>query len=264
VDSRRPALLLVVDDPGLLDVLTRVFESRRFAVATAATARQAITALEGERGFDVIVAAWDPVHPIGGELYRWVLKQQPGLRGHFVFVADDVAQGFDRLVGGRCLAVRSDEIEELIRVVEVAARRAQRLEELADADAAWLDADRPALLLVEDDPIQRIVMTSLLGDVGFSVTAVESGHAAIAQLEEHDFAVILSGWTMADGNGADLYRWVCTIKPWILDRLVYLTAGDLREPKETAIGVPVLPKGQDSQALLALLATTARNAKAAS
>lgn len=264
VETRRPALLLVVDDPGALDLLTRVFESRGFTVATAATARQAIAALASGRLLDVIVAAWDPSHPIGGEVYRWVLSHRVSLRAHFVFVADDVAADFERLVGGRCLAVRPEEVEELVRVVEVAARRNQRIERVADADVAWLDADRPALLLVEDDPIQLMVMTGLLGDVGFRVTAVESGNAAIAQLEEGEFAVILSDWYMADGSGRDLYRWVCTSKPWLLDRLVYITAGDLGEPEKTAVGVPVLPKGQDSEALLSLLATTARKTRSAS
>ena len=264
VESRRPALLLVVDDPGALDLLTRVFESRAFTVATAATARQAVAALESGRLLDVIVAAWDPRHAIGGEVYRWVLKNRVELRAHFVFVADDAVPEFERLVGGRCLAVRPDEVEELVRVVEVAARRHQRIEQVADADVAYLDADRPALLLVEDDPIQLTVMTGLLGDVGFTVTAVESGNAAIAQLDEGEFAVVLSDWYMADGSGGDLYRWVCTNKPWLLDRLLFITAGDLGDPEKTAVGVPVLPKGQDSEALLALLTTTARKAKAAS
>lgn len=264
VESRRPALLLVVDDPGALDLLTRVFESRNFVVATAATSRQAIAALEIGRALDVIVAAWDPRHAIGGEVYRWVLKNRVALRAHFVFLADDTVPDFDRLVGGRCLAVRPDEVEELVRVVEAAARRQQRIEHVADADVAWLDADRPALLLVEDDPIQLMVLTGLLGDVGFTVTAVESGNAAIAQLEESDFAVILSDWYMADGSGGDLYRWICTAKPWVLDRLIYITAGDLQEPGKIVSDVPVLPKGQDSEALLKLLATTARKASAAS
>jgi CheY-like chemotaxis protein len=264
VESRRPALLLVVDDPGALDLLTRVFERRGFAVATAAVARQAIAALESGRVIDVVVAAWDPSHAIGGEVYRWVLKHRVGMRAHFVFLAGDTVPEFDRLVGGRCLAVRPEETEELVRVVETSARRNQRMEQIAEADVAWLDADRPALLLVEDDPIQLMVMSQLLGDVGFTVTAVESGNAAIAQLEEHDFSVILSDWYMADGTGGDLYRWVCTAKPWFLDRLVYITAGDLGEPEKTAVGIAILPKGQDSEALLTLLANTARRTKAAS
>ena len=82
VESRRPALLLVVDDPGVLDLLTRVFERRGFTVATSAVARQAITSLESGRVLDVVVAAWDPRHAIGGEVYRWVLKNRVGMRAN--------------------------------------------------------------------------------------------------------------------------------------------------------------------------------------
>jgi CheY-like chemotaxis protein len=232
-------------------------------VATAATARQAIAALESGRTIDVVVAAWDASHPVGGEVYRWVLKHRVGMRAHFVFVGDDVPAEFDRAVAGRCLSVRPDEIEELVRVVEATARRTARAEALADGDLTFLEGDRPTLLLADGDPFQLMVMAQLLGDVGFEVTSAESGHAAIAQLEEHDFDVIVSEWHMPDGAGADLYRWLCTMKPWTLDRLVILTGGGLNDPEETASGVPVVPKGQDSAALLALLTATAKRTRGA-
>ncbi len=262
--SRRSSLLLVIDDPNLLDLLTRVFEGRGFAVSTAATARQAMSRLEGDRPQDVVVAAWDTSHPVGGEVYRWVLKHRVALRAEFVFVADDTVAEFDRIVAGRCLALRTDEIEELVRVVEAMVRRSQRIGELDAGDVAWLGTDRPGLLLVDDDAVQLMVMASLLGDVGFLVTAVESGNAAIAQLEAGEFDVIVSDWYMPDGSGADLHRWVLTSRPWMLDRLVVLTGGDVGDATEIAAGVAVVPKGQDSKTLLQLLAHTARSARRAS
>jgi CheY-like chemotaxis protein len=256
-------VLVVFDDPNLLDLLTRVFEARKLNVATAATKGQAVTALESGRTIDVIVAAWDDAHPVGGEVYRWVLKNRVALRAHFVFVGDDVPAEFDRVVAGRCLAVRPGEAEELVRVVEATARRNERAQRLGDQDLSWLDSDRPALLLVEGDPMQLMVMASLLGDVGFRLTGVESGNAAIAQLEQQDFDVIVTCWHMPDGSGADLYRWVCTMRPWLLDRLLVLTGASPAEVEPVAVGVPVVPKGQDSGALLALLAATARRTRGA-
>jgi CheY-like chemotaxis protein len=255
-------VLVVCDDPDLLDLLTRVFEARRFAVATAATAGLASTTIESGRTLDVIVAAWDESHPVGGQVYRWVLKNRVALRAHFVFVGDDVPAEFDRLVAGRCLAVRPDEVEELVRVVEAAARRNEHVEKLTEQDLRFIDQGKPQLLLVDGDPMQLMVMTSLLGDVGFVVTSAESGNAAIAQLEHQDFDVIVSDWHMPDGSGADLYRWICTMRPWVLDRMVVLTGGTASEVEKVAQGVPVVPKGQDSGALLALLAATARKTKA--
>jgi CheY-like chemotaxis protein len=256
-------VLVVVDDPNLLDLLTRVFESRRMSVATAATARQAIASLESGRSFDAVVAAWAASHPVGGEVYRWVLRQNVGMRAHFVFVADDVPAEFDRVVAGRCLSVRPDEIEELVRVVEATVKRTARSEALADHDRDFLTGDRPSLLLADGDPFQLMVMARLLGDVGFRVTSAESGHAAIAQLEEHDFDVIVSEWNMPDGSGAELYRWISITKPWVLDRIVILTGGGVNDPAEVAPGVPVVPKGQDSAALLALLTATAKRTRGA-
>lgn len=262
--SRRPSLLLVVDDPNLLDLLTRLFEGRGFSVSTAAVGRQAIAHLEGERLHDVVVAAWDTTHPVGGEVYRWVLKHQVGLRAQFVFLADEAVAEFDRVVAGRCLALRVDEIEELVRVVEATARRSERIGALDAGDLAWLDEDRPGLLLVDDDSLQLMVMASLLGDVGFLVTAVESGNAAIAQLEAAEFDVIVSDWYMPDGSGAELYRWVLTNRPWTLERLVVLTGGDVHDAEQVAQGVAVVPKGQDASSLLQLLAQTARRTRQAS
>jgi CheY-like chemotaxis protein len=108
-----------------------------------------------------------------------------------------------------------------------------------------------------------MVMTRLLGDVGFQVTAAESGNAAIAQLDAGDFDVVVTDWHMPDGSGADLYRWMCTMRPWALDRMIVLTGGAVAEAEKVAVGVPVVPKGQDSATLLALLASTARRTRGA-
>ena len=76
--------------------------------------------------------------------------------------------------------------------------------------------------------------------------------------------MIVAEWRMADGAGVDLHRWIATAKPWLLDRLIFLTGGDPDEVARGAPDVPVLPKGQDSAALLALLTATARRVRRAS
>lgn len=256
-------MFLAVDDPGLLDLLTQVFEGRGFAIGTGATGRQAISHLEGDRAFDVVIALWEPQRPLGGEVYKWSLRHRPDLRARFVFISDDAPPELDRVVAGRCLTLRSDELEELVRVVEVTARRSERAAQLPQADAAWVGSDRPALLLVDDDLELLQVMAELLLDIGFQVTASDSGNAAIAQLEHAEFDVVLSDWYMPDGSGAELYRWICTNQPWMLDRLLFLTGADLKDAESVATGVPVLPKGQDSATLIQLITQTARKSRAA-
>ncbi len=262
-EPRRPALLLIHHDADLLDFLTRLFEARGFAVTIAATTYQAMAHLDGDREYDVIIAEWEKGHGAGAEVYRWALRNRFHLRGQFVFLAEEVPADFDDLVGSHCLALRPDETEEIVRVAEAAARRAARVAQLSEEDVAWLDEDRPTLLLADDDPMLLMVMAALIGDVGFAVTPCESGNAAIAQLDRSDFDVVVVDWNMTDGTGADVLRWMETFRPWMAERLVFLTNGHNDAVERQAGGRPVIPKGQDSRALLELIAHIARSERTA-
>ncbi|MCA9675055.1 MAG: response regulator [Kofleriaceae bacterium] len=263
-DRQRPTSLLVaLDDPDGLQRLRDVFAARDLVVTTASSLAEARSLLEGNEDFDVVVTAWDTSHTLGGELYRWALKQRVDLRGMFVFLVDEPAPELDRVVAGRCVSLRPEETEELVRVVEATAARRARLDELDSGDVAWLDVDRPGLLLVDDEPELLAVMSTLLGELGFIVSTSESGHGAMELLEAGDFDVIVVDWYMPDGSGADVYRWILTNRPWLLDRLVFLTGGDSRDAAKVAQGAMIIPKGQDSDSLVTLLVQIARKTRAA-
>jgi len=259
--ARRPALLLIHHDTDLLDFLTRVFEARGFAVNIAATTFQAMALLDRDREYDVIICEWEKGHAVGGEVYRWALRKRFHLRGQFVFLAEEVPDDFDQIVGGHCLAIPPSHTEEIVRVAEAASRRAEQLSRLADEDVAWLDEDRPTLLLADDDPILLMVMARLIGDVGFAVTPCESGNAAIAQLDRGDFDVIVLDWQMTDGMGGDVFQWLTTFRPWLVERTIFLTGGAPDPIRKIAGGRPVFPKGQDSKILLEQIALIARASK---
>src|SRR5678815_6022556 len=103
--SSRPTVLVIHDDGDALDLLVRLFEARGFEVVTAVTGFRAQTYLESDKSIHVVVAPWDHGHPVGGDVYRWVLVHRYDLRDQFVFVAAEVPADFDRIVGGRCLHV---------------------------------------------------------------------------------------------------------------------------------------------------------------
>ena len=251
--SSRIAILLIHDDGVVLDALTRLLEARAFEVAIAATGFAALTQLQSEREFAVIIAGWDAGGGIGAETYEWVLAHSYDLRNQFVFLASDPPLDFDDVVQGRCLLLHPDDYEEIVRVAVAQARHhRQRATTELPADAIeWSDDAKPSLLLVEDDPMQLFWMKRLLDEVGFSITSVESGNAAIGQLEVADFDVILSDWYMASGSGAELYQWLTRNRPHLVSRCVFMSAvipdedSNLRAP-----GRPIIPKGQDSPALV--------------
>jgi DNA-binding response OmpR family regulator len=248
VEPRR-AILLLHHDAQLLDLLTRVFEARGFAVNLAATPMQARSMLAADRPLDTVVAAWDGAHNLGGDVYRWALEHRFELRDRFVFVGEEVPPEFDRIVAGRCLLVRPSDTPEIIRVAEATANRSHRAR-TADPEPVWSETGRPTLLLADDDPALLVVMTELLTDHGWAVTPVDSGNAATGALDQTDFDVILCDWHMANGSGGHVFNWVVTFRPWLLERVVFLAERPGDGAERIVQGRPVFAKGADSDKLL--------------
>jgi CheY-like chemotaxis protein len=247
----RPTVLVIHDDADALDLMTRLFEASGFDVVTAITGLRAQTHLEGDRRVDVVVAPWDTQHPVGGEVYRWSLQGRYDLRDQFVFVGSEVPAEFDQIVAGRCLAVSMARPAEIVRVAAAAVRNRIKLEAQRDA-LAEQDHTKPRLLLCDDEPILLMVMGDLLGAT-YTVTRVESGHSAIVLLENEDFDAMVLDWRMDDGSGGDVYRWIVTNKPWLAERVVFLSGWEGDDASVVAPGRPMLRKGQDSHALTSVL-----------
>ena len=246
----------------MLDLLTRLFEASGFDVVTAVTGYRAQAYLEADRPIDVVVAAWDHTHPVGGDVYRWALQRRYDLRDQFVFIAQDVPAEFDRLVAGRCLAVSMLRPNEIIRVAVATIKRRHQLEAARDAAIADLaDSDNPTLLLVDDDPGILAAMAGLLTDAGYNVTRVESGNRAIAHLQQEEFEAIVVDWHMDDGSGADLYRWMILERPWLADRIVFLSSEETDDTSQIAPGRPTFHKGQDSHGLTTVLREIVREVR---
>lgn len=262
MSSPRPTVLVIHDDGGVLDQLTRAFEASQCEVVTAVTGFRAQAILESDRPIGVVVAPWDDKHPVGGDVYRWALQRRYDLRDQFVFLAAEVPADFDRLVAGRCLAVAGDRTAEVVRVATAAIRRRANLDA---REPAARDRAKPSLLLADDDPILLQVMASLFEDAGFAVTQVESGLSAIAHLDQEDFDVIVVDWAMDEGSGEDVFRWMHRAKAWLKDRVVFL-AGSLVEVEQinaVAQGRPMFRKGADASALTAAIREIAAKSKPA-
>ncbi len=64
----------------------------------------------------------------------------------------------------------------------------------------------PALALVDDDPGIRRVMSLLLEEEGWVVTAFESAEAALPSLLRGDFAAVITDHVLPGMRGLDLAR----------------------------------------------------------
>jgi CheY-like chemotaxis protein len=257
----RPTVLVIHDDGVALDVLTRLFEAGGFEVITAITGFRAQADLEGDRPIDLVVVPWDSAHAIGGEVYRWALQRRYDLRDGFVFLAAEPPPDFDRLVAGRCLWVSMARPAEVVRVSVAAVHRRRRLDAARDAALEVGDASQPTLLLADDEPVLLMVMADLFTEAGYAVSRVESGHGAIQLLQHEDFDVVVTDWNMDDGTGADIYRWIAQVKPWIAERVVFLSDCEGEDAAMVAPGRPMFRKGQDSHALIAVLGEIVRQVR---
>ncbi|MBC7977915.1 MAG: response regulator, partial [Myxococcales bacterium] len=140
-------------------------------------------------------------------------------------------------------------------------RRRAQLEAARDAAFEEADGTRPTLLLADDEPVLLMVMADLFGEAGYAVSRVDNGHGAILALEQQDFDVIVADWNMDDGNGADIYRWILQVKPWLAERVVFLADEEGEDATVVAPGRPMFRKGADSNGLAEVLRHIVRHVR---
>jgi two-component system response regulator FlrC len=116
------------------------------------------------------------------------------------------------------------------------------------------------VLLVDDDAAVRRAVGGALTYAGFKVTAVENGLAALAALQDHAFAVVVSDIRMQYLDGIRFYRELEAEYPELRQRVVFVTAWP-RDPEVDALveqsGRPLLRKPFELRDLLDVVKDTA-------
>lgn len=87
----------------------------------------------------------------------------------------------------------------------------------------------PAILLAEDDPVTRMLMTRFLKKAGYEVDAVADGAEALDKMMKRYYPILVTDWEMPGMDGLALCRAVRNMQ---LDGYVYsllLTARDAKE-----------------------------------
>lgn len=106
------------------------------------------------------------------------------------------------------------------------------------------------VLVVEDDPAVRTLFARIASGLG-KVTTAENGQAALREIEEQFFNVIVSDVDMPFLDGLSLLRRVAEKEPRLASHFIICTADPSREVVEVTeeLGVPLLVKPVTIQAL---------------
>ncbi len=89
-----------------------------------------------------------------------------------------------------------------------------------------------AILLAEDDPVTRMLMTRFLKKAGYEVNAVSDGNEALDQMTRRYYPILVTDWEMPGMDGIDLCKAVRNLQ---LDGYVYALLLTARNAKEHII-----------------------------
>ena len=87
---------------------------------------------------------------------------------------------------------------------------------------------------VEDDPLQREMLTVQLQQGQHSCRAFDTAAAFLQGLKQESFDLVLIDWVLPDGNGGELLRWIRANMGWQLPCIV-ITAHESEHDVVTAL-----------------------------
>lgn len=120
-----------------------------------------------------------------------------------------IARTFAEKMGGQ-LTASSTEGEGSCFTLSVLLAVAQQddMAEPSDSKPREIIPSTRPLLLVEDNPVNQMVIEGMLRTLGHSVVTVENGHKALELLSErgHDYALILMDLHLPDIDGLSVFR----------------------------------------------------------
>ncbi|HXI14298.1 MAG TPA: response regulator [Thermoanaerobaculia bacterium] len=82
------------------------------------------------------------------------------------------------------------------------------------------------VLVADDDPLNRKLLTMILKDEGHEVTTVEDGVEAIDIIKRKEFKAIVLDLLMPEVSGFEVVQHLIAHNPMILERVIILTGLD--------------------------------------
>ncbi len=228
--TERVRILVVDDDPYLLDLLTETLKTIGHEACGASDAVQALALLQKTTVHLVITDIKMPGMS-GIELARRIRQEYPHLP--VIFISGVFTSSILKTIDKEpylAKPFRIGQMEEMIaRVV------AKRTGEEA--------ASTQTVLVVDDDESFRVMLTETLKISGYSVRSVTDGEAAVRLLREGGIAAVIADIKMPGMDGLALARHVRQNYPGLPVILItaYLSGAEQKEGARVADGFLMKP-----------------------
>jgi two-component system, NtrC family, sensor kinase len=92
--------------------------------------------------------------------------------------------------------------------------------------------NRPVILLAEDDPVTRTIMTRFLSRADYQVEAVSNGVEALDKMRARYYSILVTDWEMPEMDGLALCK---AVRGMALEGYVYMLLMTARDAKEHII-----------------------------
>lgn len=208
----RAKILVVDDDPDVRDLVSRHLRKEGFAIKTAADGKSAI---DIARSFQPDVITLDVLMPhIDGWAVLSAVKNDPAL-SHIPVIMLSMTED-------RHLGVALGASEFLTKPIDKEALRAVIYKHVVNKDAG-------KVLVVEDDPDTRELITRVLTSEGWDTVQAENGLVGLERLAEIQCQIIVLDLMMPEMDGFEFLSELRKNEKWVRIPVIVVTAKSLRD-----------------------------------
>jgi CheY-like chemotaxis protein len=201
-------LLVVDDDSTSADYLCRTIRARGWSCDSASTGEQALALLHsGGSRYDGVLVDWNMPGMCGLATMQAIRADDTIARTPVILMISAFGQGKLLHTDGAQMAdavllkpVTGARLAETLQQAQASARDAVPA---ADADIIGQRLDGVRILLVEDNPINQLVASTMLTHAGATIDTADNGRLAVERLrtEAHRYDLVLMDVQMPEMDG---------------------------------------------------------------
>ena len=246
--ARRPALrnILIVDDNASNCRLLRdIFGQMDVDCTTAASGQEALAILSTHRRrsepFDLVITDYQMPEMDGITLVKEIKTMLAGHTQPFILMLSSIERNFYRqeaiALGIDMFLAKPVRVLQLNQILAGIFEDGNKPQAESNGHAVTSISEQPhTILVVEDDVINMLLISEVLGKMGFEVIGAINGREALTRLETHIPSLIFMDINMPEMDGFEATSRIRELPPPKCDiPIIALTADVMKEDRERCL-----------------------------